>query len=152
MKTVKKNVYYCDYCKKRKLTSHAMLIHERHCTANPHRECRMCEITPERINELIEEFKKRFTLEPVKEINNLTGLVYNETFKVIWKDKPVTLEEVRNSVDGCPNCMLAIIRQCKFSSHYFEDFENFDYNKEMEEAIKERNRDKSEYSLSINSY
>jgi len=38
---VKKSVFYCDFCRKYKLTSYAMKVHEKHCTMNPDRVCRM---------------------------------------------------------------------------------------------------------------
>lgn len=41
MYTRKKTVYYCEFCRKYKLTPQSMVIHERHCTANPDRKCRM---------------------------------------------------------------------------------------------------------------
>lgn len=42
MKTIKRNRYYCDYCKKSSGGSYAMKLHEAHCTNNPNRKCRMC--------------------------------------------------------------------------------------------------------------
>ena len=41
MYSVRKLVYYCGFCRKYKLTSFAMKVHERHCTLNPDRKCRM---------------------------------------------------------------------------------------------------------------
>ncbi len=43
MKTKLKNVYYCDFCKKHSLASWAMKEHEKHCTLNPDRICRVCD-------------------------------------------------------------------------------------------------------------
>lgn len=40
VRVVKKNVYYCDFCKKRGLRS--LKTHEAHCTLNPDRTCRLC--------------------------------------------------------------------------------------------------------------
>ncbi|MCG3203975.1 MAG: hypothetical protein KCHDKBKB_00652 [Elusimicrobia bacterium] len=43
MKTVTKKVYYCEFCKNKKgLSASHMSRHERHCTMNPNRECRLC--------------------------------------------------------------------------------------------------------------
>jgi|ERR1035437_1381006 hypothetical protein len=45
MITKLKKVYYCEFCKKKKGMSASMMAqHEKHCTANPDRECRMCGI------------------------------------------------------------------------------------------------------------
>jgi len=38
-----KKVYYCEFCKKHRLTKNSIITHEEHCTLNPNRKCRMCE-------------------------------------------------------------------------------------------------------------
>lgn len=35
MKTIKKEVYYCDFCKKHNTSKSAMVRHEKFCSANP---------------------------------------------------------------------------------------------------------------------
>lgn len=140
MKTIKKNVYYCDYCKKRSLSGWHMRNHELRCTANPERVCRICE--RESLSDLIEYFKGRFTLAPVF-LGDHEGNVYGDTFEVIWKGEPVTLDEVRKRVGDCPNCIFAIIRQCKFNHHFFnkeKQFE-FDYKKELALELAGRNEE-----------
>lgn len=42
MKTIIKKVYYCDFCKKHGLSSGSLKKHEKHCTNNPNRFCRIC--------------------------------------------------------------------------------------------------------------
>jgi hypothetical protein len=44
MIVVKKNVYYCEYCKKRSLASFSMKRHEKRCTMNPKRQCGVCKL------------------------------------------------------------------------------------------------------------
>ena len=39
MKEKQKTIYYCDFCKKYRLTRHSMLKHESSCTLNPNRIC-----------------------------------------------------------------------------------------------------------------
>jgi hypothetical protein len=110
MKTIKKNVYYCEYCKKKKgLSKGAMLKHEKHCTANPNRECRICG-RKEGLKELIERFKQTYTTTSVDNYDELLQNNFEER-KIIWKEKEITLQDVKDSVDDCPNCTLAIIRQ-----------------------------------------
>ncbi len=41
MHSVRKLVYYCEFCRKYKLTPQSMKLHEKHCTLNPDRICRM---------------------------------------------------------------------------------------------------------------
>lgn len=146
MKIVKKDVYYCDHCNKRGLSKGAMNTHEKHCTANPDRECRMC-INWEggssyNIRELVDGYKKRFDLEVIKDYPHDGATVMVETIKAKWIGEPITIDEVRKAVDGCPNCMLSIIRQAKFSYHYFEgtEFGEFDYKKEFAERSSEIRR------------
>ena len=43
MKIKVKKVYYCDFCKKHRLQPNIIIEHEKHCTANPERQCLMCE-------------------------------------------------------------------------------------------------------------
>jgi hypothetical protein len=137
MKIIKKNVYYCDFCGKRSLSKGHMNTHESHCTANPNRECRLCGVKS--IADLIEDLKKRFSLEPKIQYDEF-GSTIGETFSVVWTGEPVTLDELRKRTDNCPNCMLAIMRQCKFNYHYFnenDEFE-FDYKAESQRALSEK--------------
>ena len=47
MQVVQVNKYICDYCGKKQYASWAMKKHEKHCTMNPNRECRMCDLMGE---------------------------------------------------------------------------------------------------------
>ncbi len=44
MKTKKVNRYWCDYCNKAGLSKSSMERHEKHCTLNPSRSCRVCSL------------------------------------------------------------------------------------------------------------
>jgi len=82
MRVVKKNVYYCDFCKKHSLLP--LTKHERHCTGNPNRECRLCDNAP--IAPIIEKYNSKLSSE-------------------------FTLQTIIDELDyECPNCILAIIR------------------------------------------
>lgn len=77
--------YYCEFCKKSGCSASHIKTHERHCTCNPDRECRMCEevrSAPRDYHTLIAQFKNNTDLD--------------------W---------LRREVDGCPSCMLTVIRQ-----------------------------------------
>lgn len=145
MTTVKKNVYYCEFCKKRSLAAHSTRAHEMHCTNNPNRKCRLsCKETGSSFNigEIVQEFKSRFTLEPYI-LEDHEGNKYGEGLKVVWTGAPITLKEVRERVDDCPNCVLAIIRQSNFGYHYFEEagFEKYDYKEEARIAFASKKPD-----------
>ncbi len=105
MKTIKKNVYYCDYCKKRYLSKPWCSKHEKHCTANINRECRMCDNggTLNNIADIIATYKATYKV-IVQEAKGFE--------QIIWlTKKPLTWQFVADAVDGCPACTLAVIRK-----------------------------------------
>ncbi len=127
MKIIKKNVYYCDHCKKKGLAAGHMNKHEKRCTNNPNRECGLCEGIYN-IGEIVAEYKSRFKIVTTA-IDEIFG---HET--VEWIGEPITLKEIRDRVDGCPNCTFSIIRQCSFHWQCFGELINgFDWKKEREE-------------------
>lgn len=132
MRVVKKNVYYCDYCNKRSLRS--LINHEKHCTANPNRTCRLCE--RESIKEIIDKYRKLFV---IKEVDALT----ESTLKVEYL-KEFNLESIRHELEyNCPTCLLAIIRCVGLNRYYFGDKFKFDYQKELAEWWQRTNAEDS---------
>jgi len=128
MKTIKKNVYYCDFCKKRNLSASHMHKHEKGCTNNLNRVCGICGMQPDVLKEIVKKFKDRFS---IKEDVCYPG-DYMTIEKIIWyEDKPITLVEIREAADYCHACILAILRQTHMTWQLF-DF-NFDYQKERSE-------------------
>ena len=87
--------YYCDFCKKANCSSYAISEHEKHCTMNPDRQCRMCQWQPK---------VKPLT---VMEMKDALG---------------VSFARLRFLVQ-CPACILATIRQSgksPFNDYNFE--------------------------------
>ena len=126
MKVVKKNVYYCDYCKKRSLSPN-LKIHENHCTANPDRSCRMCEGGG--IREIIDKDKKYFYLRKIIPRHPFA----DEEIQVAYRKK-FTLQDLRSELEyECPNCLLALIRCLGLNRYYFGDKFKFDYKEELGE-------------------
>lgn len=122
MKIKRKIVYYCDFCKKKSLRS--LKIHEKHCTANPDRECRLCD--NKSIKPIIEKYGGLFYLE-IKESED-----WGKTIKPIFI-KEFTLRNIVNELDYiCPNCILAIIRCLGLNRYYFEKKFKFDYKKALD--------------------
>lgn len=133
MKTIKKNVYYCDYCKKRNLSASHMKHHELVCTANPDRECHLCDENRD-IKTFIKKLKSRFNItetEPDK--------FGERTLKAIWKGDIITLNEILDFTEGCPNCTFAILRQTKLNYLIFS-FE-YDYKAEINSWWSDKNKE-----------
>lgn len=104
MKTVKKNVYYCEYCNKRSLSAFHMKSHELHCTANINRICGFCGSKMNLTNE-IELLKGSFKI--VDADND--DLFSPE--KVVWTNgKEITIDDILSMTDGCPACTLSVLR------------------------------------------
>lgn len=145
MKVRKKNVYYCDFCKKKSLRS--LKIHEKHCTANPDRKCRLCDNRD--IREIIDKYRKYFYLREKKE--QLFGEEMIHTITPVFKKK-FTLRDIINELDdNCPNCILAIIRCLGLNRYYLEKKFKFDYKEELgkwwesENALGREEDERSQY-------
>jgi hypothetical protein len=124
--TVKK--YTCDFCRKSKYTPHSMRLHEKHCTMNPQRECRMCYL-----------FYSNSTA-PIDELIKILGDGSNENFK-----------SLRDYVGNCPACILAALRQANlkigmdgYVPDGYEDAYTFDFKQESKKFL-EDNTPKPEY-------
>ena len=123
MKTKVKTVYYCEYCGRHRLTSYSIKEHEKHCTLNPHRVCRMCgrsDLTP-----LLEKYTSRFVIEKKEARYGGVALTF------VWTRGEVTIEDIQDDVEGCPACTLAILRQTGLDK-YPSPIE-FDYQKAQKE-------------------
>lgn len=114
MRTVRKNVYYCEHCRKHGLSRVSMERHERHCTLNPQRACRWVidgavhQSIPLKL--LVDDLQQRAPLD-AGDIRWLRLMVY-----------------------GCPACMLSALRQSGLEYHYDVNAHTrlFDYAEEVE--------------------
>lgn len=61
MRTKRVLRYWCDYCNKSMGSKNGMQTHERHCTMNPNRYCRMCNGRQKPIKELSNAANKGLT-------------------------------------------------------------------------------------------
>ena len=123
MKKLKRWRYYCDFCKKAGGSAPAMERHEKSCTMNPNRNCRMCD-----------HWAGGCDFERVKEVAKLiigktSWLVYREGDEAIEVD---ILNTLRDEAGGCPACMLAAMRQTDTVAL----FTQFSYEKEKAEFWK----------------
>ena len=128
--------YYCEFCKKSNCSGGAISKHEKFCTMNPDRGCRMCKhpIKPLSLIGLLPNPKQFLKIE--KDYNNYEG----------WKDTyKEPLENIKEECNYCPACTLAVLRQSKVPLYMLY----FDYKKEVEEWWKEKNKIEWEKEVAI---
>lgn len=111
MKTKRKNVYYCEFCGKYSLRKDSMELHERHCTLNPDRYCRMCNEKRD-YRSFVNSLRERFEVEENGE-------------NIVWKGKEITLREVKEFAEHCPACILTVIRLLQINKLYLPQFDKY---------------------------
>jgi hypothetical protein len=95
MKQFKTWRYKCDFCGKNGYSAGHMRSHERTCTANPDRTCRIHKHADLRIE-------------------NPGPLPVSDLLAVLrthWHDEDHGVSALREAAEACPCCMLAAIRQ-----------------------------------------
>lgn len=120
-----KKVFYCEFCKKHSLRS--LEDHEKYCTANQHRQCRLC--NTKSIENLIEKYKKI-------NVETIDGIIKFE------KEPNELIKLILNDVKFCPNCCLTILRIVfgKNGKNVMWCFE-YHYKDELEKWWKEKNKE-----------
>ena len=117
MNTKVKKVYYCDFCKKHRLQKNVIEEHEKHCTANPKRQCLMCEGVEEYVFKIINSGSEDY------------------------ERKTIEIEGTE-----CPACTLSFIRLNKITNITTKGEGNYtwDYKEAVESWWKDRNTEKYE--------
>jgi hypothetical protein len=103
VRTVVKPVYYCEHCKRHRMTAAAILKHEPRCIYNPLRD--VCGWHAD--------------MKPLAPADLVA--VFIDTLDIEW---------LRKQTDGCPACMLAVIVQARRHGLDDEDAWDFDYRAE----------------------
>ena len=117
MLTVVKPVYYCEHCKRHRITASAIEKHEPKCIYNPHRDkCGWCSKSPHYRAPAPADRVPGFVTDP-------------------------DLERLRRELDGCPACMLAVIVQARHAGLSDEEAWEFDYKAEVARFQREENLD-----------
>jgi hypothetical protein len=106
MKTRQVKQYICDFCGKKGLAAGHMKAHEKHCTMNPDRACRMCECAIN-VREAVAKAQAREDL-PKWDGQSEPPDVSPEFEKFI-----------EDEADTCPACALAIVRQSGAKGYYY---------------------------------
>ena len=127
-------MYYCDFCKKKLMVRPAMEKHEKHCTMNPNRACRMCakiEADAAPLAELVAILPDPKDYMTEDEF----GVSVGGTF---GKDVDEAIPKLRAAADNCPMCMLAAIRQSGINRW---GWANFNFKAEVDSVWSEYNAD-----------
>lgn len=112
MLKVVKPVYYCEFCKRHRLTESAIVKHEPRCIYNPCRsECGW---------------------------HKSTRPSAPHDFALVFKDDP-DIDLLRDEMDGCPACMLAVVAQARKLGLDDEFVRDFRYGEEVD-RFRERER------------
>lgn len=146
MKIKKVNRYWCDFCNKAGLSASHMAKHEKHCTLNPARECRMCKMMKDGWDS---DFKQATLPEliailppPDMVANENGGIEYHYTYQAKL-DAAIPL--LRKAAGGCPACMMAALRQAKI---HVPMATGFDFTRECKEIWSGINEDR-QYRQSV---
>lgn len=110
MLVVKRNVFYCEFCKRHRLTALAIEKHEPRCIYNPNRSA--CGWHDDK-----------------KPYSHAATLALNLKDRVLKEGEP--LDWLRIGADGCPACMLAAVAQADLTM-WERDVLGFDYTAEVE--------------------
>lgn len=137
MRTKKVNRYWCDYCNKAGLQAGAMRKHELHCTLNPNRKCRVCDLlencrTP--LADLMAMLPDTTAYHAPEYLIN-GGIEETEHYKLTEAMKAI-LPAFREASGNCPACMLAAMRLKKVPVPMVE---GFDFKAEMKSIFDDIN-------------
>lgn len=133
--------YKCDFCKKSGCNSACIKEHEASCTFNPNRVCRLCV----RIHDGSDGVHQRALDDMLAEVGNIDSLIswdrdpedgYNGILGPL-QAKPA-LDKVRAAAQGCPACMLTVIKAITKNKGWLE---GFDFKAESKAAYRDSNPD-----------
>lgn len=137
MRVKKVNRYWCDHCKRAGLSALHMRKHERSCTLNPARECRMCEIAGGEHTPIAELIALLPDAAPVRMLMTDHDDYWEaqRQFAVALK---AALPALRTAAGDCPACIMAALRQAGIPVPLAEDF---NFTAECKALFEARNRE-----------
>jgi hypothetical protein len=150
MRTKRVLRYYCDFCKKAGCSKFHMESHEKHCTMNPNRSCRMCEnaeIDSKPLDVLMALLPNPKDFERTERVeigffgdgNYSDLLVYTGLEKVVAE----VMDKLWDAAGSCPACVLAALRQKGLTAHIGDD--TFNYKKSVKEFWDETNSGRNQH-------
>lgn len=148
MRTKQVNRYYCDYCSKASLSASHMARHEKHCTLNLNRVCRVCKFVEDGRSK---DFQQSTPAElvallpvPIVTKTEFDGMKFQDGFEAAVVS---AVPKLREAAGNCPACMLAALRQARIPVPIAEGFCYTDEMKELWSNVNEAQfaRDRNSY-------
>lgn len=124
MKIVRKNVYYCEFCRKKGLSSGHMKHHEAHCTGNINRECGMCEEQPN-YAKLVAKYNAQMKFHVTETSDDF------DTYKTIVVDGKPNIADIETDCNECPICTFTVLRGCGLLDYQWDT--NFDLKERIQD-------------------
>lgn len=133
MRIVKRNRYYCDFCKKAGGSGGHIAKHERSCTKNPNRICKVCgllevqQVPIADLKALLPQCKATdfgFEDDASSTVENLVR---------------IALPRLREKAHNCPACIMAALRQSGIPVPLAKDFNFTNEMKDIWQEINEAN-------------
>lgn len=141
-KTVKR--HWCDFCNRAGLQAYAMARHEKHCTMNPARDCRVCGLLGGSVHVGAERMASLVAIlpDPTEFLDTQFWSGDDSPHSRLAASLKDAMPTLREEVDGCPACILAALRQKKIPAYMAEDF---NFTAEMKEIFADRNSERRDY-------
>lgn len=103
----KKWRYYCEFCSKSGGSGGVMSTHEKHCTMNPNRVCRLCK----NMEEDQPDMRELLAILPDISKYEYGAKIFGETttminIELLQKDFIQILQKLRELTNNCPNCIF----------------------------------------------
>lgn len=138
--------FKCDHCGKRSLSASHMAKHERHCTKNPNRICRVCKMVDHDQKPMVDLLAllpdPRKFAEPMAIPDG-----YPEPDEPFYGPRLLTelikvFPRLREATSECPGCIMAALRQKGIPLPLVADL--FDFSTEMKDLWNEINNDRAQ--------
>lgn len=129
---ITKNIkmHYCEFCGKKRMRSNAMAQHERHCTANINRQCRMCE-GKTNYKAIIKNISRKHRDDLVVKRGE-HGDYYS-------MDAQNIVQEIKEMCRDCPACTLTVIRHIGNPALYA----NYEYRNHSDEWFDRKQKEEA---------
>ena len=137
MITKKVNRYWCEFCGKQGGSKGHIAKHEKSCTMNPNRICRVCKMVQGKQKPIAKLTAFFAGIKPdLSPCENLPPATYSSG--MIDKVNQ-GVKELREFCDNCPACIMAALRQSKIPVPMVSEF---NWGKEMQSIWDEINQER----------